>query len=397
MIKRSSLFFALLSIVTPACAQSVPGVLDEADILRAVEQNSPALLRASATSQAESVQARTGNSLSDPELGYTHTWGPSSAAGENEYTVTQGFDFPTVYVQRARIARTKEHIAQTSYRAVRMEVLLKARLAVRQILYLQQRIQVDSLRLADALFARQIALRRAQAGDITSIEENRIEFQTLSARNNLARVRVALQAAVTELSILSGLPAAELTAIGAMPVPPLPPLEQVLEKACVDDPQLCCANAGQDAALAERRLAVSKALPRFSAGYKHSTSDGLRFNGVVVGMSVPLFESRNTVRLARLRQQEAQALAHELETGLRAEITARYRQAQQLESLFASYRQVGSWDEKSVLLRKALDGGTMSILEYFTQLDTVYRGMDEENELVYNYHSLLIELGKYTL
>ena len=49
------------------------------------------------------------------------------------------------------------------------------------------------------------------------------------------------------------------------------------------------------------------------------------------------------------------------------------------------------------MLRKALQEGSLTILEYFTELDPVYRHMDEVNELLYNYRSLLIELNKYTL
>lgn len=390
------LFAALFAFAT-VNAQPGPRVWDEADILRAVESNSPTLQRAAAAAQAQRTQARTGNSLPDPELGYTHTWGSSGSAGENEYTVSQGFDFPSAYVQRGRLAGAREHAADAAYRNQRIAVLLQARLAVQRILYLQKRLEVDSLRLADALFARQIALRRAEAGDITSIEENRIGFQALSAQNNLTRTRMALQTARTELSVLSGLPAAELTAITPMPVPPLPPLEQLVDKACADDPQLCAAKADQQAALAERRLAVSLALPRFNAGYKHSTSDGMNFNGVTAGMSLPLFSPRNTVRLARLRQEESRALSREIETRLTAEIAARYAQARQLETMFASYGPQQDREGKSVLLRKALDAGSMSILEYFTQLDPVYRNMDEWNELTYNYRSLVIELGKYAL
>lgn len=389
------LFLLILPGVFPL--GSAAQTIGEADLLQAVERHSPGLQSAAATARSNQIEARTGNTLPNPELEYIHSWGSSGAVGEDEFTATQGFDFPTAYVQRTRAARAREDAAQASYRQVRMETLLQARLAVQEILYLQKRIEVDSLRLADAEFARQIARVRAQAGDITSIEENRIEFQSLSARNNLTRTRMALETALTSLSSLSGLSLGADVQIEPMPLPALAPLEQVLEQAYAADPALSAARASGQAAQADRRLAVSLALPKFSAGYKYSSSDGAKFHGVVAGMSIPLFESRNTVRLARARQAEVEATTLALETNLTADLTAKYSQACRLEAMSRTYQSGGEGAEKSALLRKALQEGSLTILEYFTELDPVYRHMDEINELSYNYRSLLIELNKYTL
>lgn len=389
------LFLLILPGVFPL--GSAAQTIGEADLLQAVERHSPGLQSAAATAHSSQIEARTGNTLPNPELEYIHSWGSSGAVGEDEFTATQGFDFPTAYVQRTRAARAREDAAQASYRQVRMETLLQARLAVQEILYLQKRIEVDSLRLADAEFARQIARVRAQAGDITSIEENRIEFQSLSARNNLTRTRMALETALTSLSSLSGLSLGADVQIEPMPLPALAPLEQVLEQAYAADPALSAARASGQAAQADRRLAVSLALPKFSAGYKYSSSDGAKFHGVVAGMSIPLFESRNTVRLARARQAEVEATTLALETDLTADLTAKYSQACRLEAMSRTYQSGGEGAEKSALLRKALQEGSLTILEYFTELDPVYRHMDEINELSYNYRSLLIELNKYAL
>lgn len=389
------LFLLILPGVFPL--GSAAQTIGEADLLQAVERHSPGLQSAAATAHSSQIEARTGNTLPNPELEYIHSWGSSGAVGEDEFTATQGFDFPTAYVQRTRAARAREDAAQASYRQVRMETLLQARLAVQEILYLQKRIEVDSLRLADAEFARQIARVRAQAGDITSIEENRIEFQSLSARNNLTRTRMALETALTSLSSLSGLSLGADVQIEPMPLPALAPLEQVLEQAYAADPALSAARASGQAAQADRRLAVSLALPKFSAGYKYSSSDGAKFHGVVAGMSIPLFESRNTVRLARARQAEVEATTLALETNLTADLTAKYSQVCRLEAMSRTYQSGGEGAEKSALLRKALQEGSLTILEYFTELDPVYRHMDEINELSYNYRSLLIELNKYAL
>lgn len=371
--------------------------LSEAEILRTVELNCPVLKNIAATADAEMIQARTGNSLSDPQFDYTHTWGNSGAAGEDEFTLTQGFDFPTAYAQRNKAAKANAQVANANYQALRTEQLLSARLLVQEIIYLQKRKTVDSLRLNDALYAERIAQRRNEAGDITVIEENRTQIQLLSARNALARTQMALASALAKLSSMTCTPLTEDVSITAMPLPELPPLEQVLEKAYAADASLTAAKASQQAALMQRRLATSLALPKFSAGYKHSRSDGLNFNGLIVGMSIPIFESRHTVKLARARQTEAETSYESQHAALTTQIRAAYLQAQSLGAMRAFYAENRAPKDKAGVLKKALEAGQMGILEYFTELDSVYRNMEEWIEVTYNYNSLVIELDKYSL
>ena len=180
-------------------------------------------------------------------------------------------------------------------------------------------------------------------------------------------------------------------------MPELPPLEQVLEKAYAADASLTAAKASQQAALMQRRLATSLALPKFSAGYKHSRSDGLNFNGLIVGMSIPIFESRHTVKLARARQTEAETSYESQHAALTTQIRAAYLQAQSLGAMRAFYAENRAPKDKAGVLKKALEAGQIGILEYFTELDSVYRNMEEWIEVTYNYNSLVIELDKYSL
>ena len=80
----------------------------ESSVISAVENNSPELKAARALLDAQIGETRTGNSLPDPEVGYNHMWGTSVAAGESdEFTASQGFDFPTAYIHRSKAAKSK--------------------------------------------------------------------------------------------------------------------------------------------------------------------------------------------------------------------------------------------------------------------------------------------------
>mgnify|MGYP003623797781 CR=1 FL=1 len=82
---------------------------DFLNVLESVEQNNKALEARRKLTSAQTLEARTGNSLQDPEVEYEHAWGkPSSLGQTGELSVSQGFDFPTVYAQRSKLAKIRE-------------------------------------------------------------------------------------------------------------------------------------------------------------------------------------------------------------------------------------------------------------------------------------------------
>ena len=249
----------------------------ESSVISAVENNSPELKAARALLDAQIGETRTGNSLPDPEVGYNHMWGTSVAAGESdEFTASQGFDFPTAYIHPFKSGKIESGWIQgENDDARRMETVLRAKLLIREIAYLQAQVSLQRQRYDDAMHAaNRLAVKRAEAGQITSIEENKIRMQTISAENALQRSRMALKTARIQLSVLSGRP--QDGTVTPDPLPQLPSLEAALQRAMEQDPSLTASRADITTALSEKKLATSMALPKFNAGYKYSNSDGLK-------------------------------------------------------------------------------------------------------------------------
>lgn len=368
----------------------------ESSVISAVESNSPELKAARAMLDAQIGETRTGNSLPDPEIGYNHMWGTSVAAGESdEFTASQGFDFPTAYIHRSKAAKSKTAGYRAQYDALRMETVLRAKLLIREIAYLQAQVSLQKRRYDDAVHAARLAVKRAGAGQITSIEENKIRMQTVSAENALQRSQMALKTARIQLSVLSGGFFPQDGTVMPDPLPQLPSLEAALQKAMEQDPSLKASRADITTAMSEKKLAASMALPKFNAGYKYSNSDGLKFNGVTAGMSIPIFQSRGTVKLARARMAESESNMENIRTSISADIAAKHAQATALEKMEKAYGTDTESGAKAELLKKALDAGQISILEYFVELETVYRNMEEYNEISYDYSVLNIQLNKY--
>lgn len=170
---------------------------------------------------------------------------------------------------------------------------------VQEIIYLAKTQNGRQLRLNDALYAERIAQRRNEAGDITVIEENRTQIQLLSARNALARTQMALASALAKLSSMTCTPLTEDVSITAMPLPGTASagtgFGKSLRGGCLPDRRQGFATGRPDATPAGHFAGpaqIQRRVQTFPFGR-------LNFNGLIVGMSIPIFESRHTVKLAR--------------------------------------------------------------------------------------------------
>jgi len=93
-MKRLIIFLlAFISMTVNAAAQtSIEEVLHE------VEQNNTTLVALKQRVNAETIGNKTDLSLPNPEVEFNYLFGsPSSIGNRTDISVTQGFDFPTVY------------------------------------------------------------------------------------------------------------------------------------------------------------------------------------------------------------------------------------------------------------------------------------------------------------
>jgi len=145
--------------------------------------------------------------------------------------------------------------------------------------------------------------------------------------------------------------------------------------------------ADNEVGISEKQIKLSKAmsLPKFSGGYMSESVVGESFNGISVGMSIPLWENKNTVKLASAQQQVALELANDKKVQTYNQLKGQYEKAINLQKTLASYREALQMVNSSDLLKKALDAGELSLIEYMLELTLYYETTDRflsiENEL----------------
>ncbi|NQU53239.1 MAG: TolC family protein [Bacteroidetes bacterium] len=126
-------------------------------------------------------------------------------------------------------------------------------------------------------------------------------------------------------------------------------------------------------------------MPKFSGGYMSESVVGESFKGVSVGMSIPLWENKNKVKLATAQQQVALEIANDAKLQSYNQFKGQYEKAKSLQKTLASYKEALQMVNSSDLLKKALDAGELSLIEYILELtlyyETTHKFISVENEL----------------
>lgn len=111
-------------------------------------------------------------------------------------------------------------------------------------------------------------------------------------------------------------------------------------------------------------------LPKWSVGYMGEFIPEQRFQGVTVGLTLPLWENENRVRQAQAEAVATAQQRNDVELRYRSQWQRLYAQDAQLRETVERYAAVFSQHNNADLLYKAYTSGEMPLLNYL--LETEY-------------------------
>ena len=134
MKKYISLFIPALLLYSAAQAQQ-----DINSVLKSIESRNKTLQAESRLHETRQLEAHTGNYLANPTVELNQLWADRSAGGNvNELAVVQGFDFPTVYTNKHKLADLKATTSGYQYAVSRQQILLSAQQLCLEVIYLHK-------------------------------------------------------------------------------------------------------------------------------------------------------------------------------------------------------------------------------------------------------------------
>lgn len=362
-------------------AQGIEGVLHQ------IEQNNLSLRAHSSLTEARSLDARTANQLPNPQVQYVHAWGTPAEAGKNgELVATQSFDFPTAYARRSQMAKMQRSHFTADHALVRQQTLLEAKQLCIDLIALRRQKAIANERAQNAEHIAAIYASRLEAGKGTIIEKNRADMELTAARNAASMIEIEIEAAENRLRTLNGGVEVTFADTEYAPLAELLPLAEMETLYSTADPSLLVTASQVEIAEQSVKVERAKTLPQFTVGYKLAHSTGQHFNGIVVGMSVPIFSGYRNTRAAKAQAAYAEAEHLSAINDVRTSLAAMYERTEVLERSIAEYRQIESemGDYRSYLSR-AIEAGQISIIDYYSSLanyyDVVSARIDFERQL----------------
>ncbi|WP_102408601.1 TolC family protein [Parabacteroides bouchesdurhonensis] len=390
-------YIIVVSLVLTAFSAGAQTSIDE--VLRSIETNNKDLQANGQLTTAMKLETKLDNNLPDPSVSYTHQYGNKEGMGiQGELVASQSFDFPTVYAQRSKLSKTKSVALDRQHADFRQQILLQAKTVCLDLVLLNQQKSLSDLRLQNARQLADLYEKRLSTGDANILETNKINLELLNAQNEARMNEAARVAKLQELATLNGGIAINFTDTVYAPVQDVLSFEDFKVEAMAANPQLLSLQSAQTAALRQINVNKAKGLPGFELGYRLNTATGgERFNGFLVGVSIPLFSNRNNVKQAKAQSLYADLQLESTSYTVESELHQLYNQSTALKTSMDEYSRVLNSQNNLALLNKAIQTGQISMIEYFVDVTTYYQSMQNYMQLQNEYQKVMAQLYKYKL
>lgn len=368
-------------------------------VLQSIEANNKELQANAQLTAARKLEARLDNNLPDPSVTYAHQYGNKEGLGiQGELVASQSFDFPSVYVQKNKLTKTKAVGLDRQQAEFRQQVLLQAQEICLDLVLLNQQKSLLDVRRQNAEQLSALYATRLQTGDANILETNKIDLELLNARNEARMNEAARVVKLQELATLNGGLAISFTDTVYGILKEILSFDELKADAMSSNVQLLTLQSEKAAALRQISVSKSKGLPGLELGYRLNTAaGGERFNGFLVGVSIPLFSNRNNVKQAKAQTRYTEMQLESTTTTVEQELQQFYTQSLALKSSLDEYSQVLKAQNSLALLNKAIQAGQISMIEYFVDVTTYYQTMQNYMQIQNEYQKIMARIYRYKL
>ncbi|HSO85951.1 MAG TPA: TolC family protein [Draconibacterium sp.] len=382
-----------LIICVQANAQS-----DLETVLSQISRNNKTLQSNAQFWEAQKMQFKTGNTPVDPVIEYDYLSGsPADAGNQHEFKLVQKFDFPTVYVKKSQLAEQQTAQAEFELTAARQNILLDAKTICLELVYRNKmHLQLEQQKNNNEKLLTDFQTR-LDKGEGNILDVNKAKLQLIEIRREFQE-NLSDKAQLNErLTALNGGNQITFTDTIYPAVSVISSFVQLQTDYENADP--IKKSLEQQKLISQKSLELSKAmwLPKIEAGYRYQGILGQTYNGIHTGISIPLWENKNSVKLqnAKLLFQDLNLQDHQ--TTIDTEIKQKFEKYTNLKITLNDYQTAFESINSTRVLNKALSLGEISTIEYFLEMNYYNTALKNYLQTEKDYHRVIAELFKYQL
>ncbi len=388
-----NIIIAIICIVSFNISISAQNNIDS--VLSEIERNNTTLSALRQKAEANKLGNKTGIYLQNPEVEFNYLWGNDVVGNRTDFSIKQTFDFPTAYKYKNQISNIKNEQVELEYQKQRKELLLESRLICYDLIYMNA-LQVElSKRLSHTEKIAVSYKAKLDAGETNILEYNKAQLNLLNLSKELESLNIEKEALQGELTRLNGGTPVMLS-VSEFQVSKIPlDFEQWYVQAEQSNPLFNWLK--KEIELSQKQISLNKtmSLPKLQAGYMSESVIGQDFKGVTVGLSIPLWENKNTVKYSKANTLAMKNAAHDNKVQLYNHLKVLHAKAIGLQKNVSDYKKNLKLFNNSELVAKALDKGEISLIEYILELSIYYESVNNLLQSELEMNKTVAELNKY--
>lgn len=342
------------------------------EALSAIASNNTELHAIEAGNAARELQLRSENTLPATSVEYSPFFRSGvSGVASSELIVSQEFDFPTLYKTRSNQASLERNVLDNEAGTRRKEILTEAQSYLLELVLLKEERGIIDARMNDTKALLLAYEQRLNAGAVTKLEYNKVLLESQDLQRELLDIENQTISISNILKGLNGNKELDLTDLkysqsaGTLEVPDNSSIM------ISDDQSVKAIKSEIEAARNEMKLSKSGWLPAFTIGYRRNTEEKLASNGFLIGASLPLFSNSSKIKASQSRLNAGQIAYENVISQARARIAENTDRLRIQQQILATY-DYELMSETLELYRKSLDGGQITVTDYYIETSMLY-------------------------
>ncbi len=365
----------------------VDGVLVE------IEKNNTTLMALRNSLDAEKIGNKTGLGPSDPEVEFNYLWGKPAVFGNRiDFSVKQSFDFPTAYAYKRQLSTLKNEQVEWAYAKQRNDVLGQARKLCAELVYYNALLNELNTQQAHAQKLLEAYTAKFNAGEVSVLEYNKVQLYQIKTKKIVEIKAIEREALLAELTGLNG--GLSLSFSDSLfTMQPIPAnFEDWYNRIEASNPVLQWVR--RELAISEKqvKLTASMNLPKIQAGYMSETLVGEQFRGLTLGISIPLWEQKNTIRRAKAESKAIKSREADAVVQFYHSLKSAYHKVTALQQRVVDYRTYIALFSNEDLLEKAFVKGELSLTDFLYELNVSVETRTDLLEMERSLHRSYCEL-----
>lgn len=390
-MKRLTIYLIVTLLVQQVFAQS-----SIVDVLRIVEANNPTIKALDAHFSSVKADVRSDILPPNPTAEFGRFPAMQGSGMKYAWGASQHFEFPTVYAKASQLAKATDQLSDLQLRAAKQDILLDAKHVIIDLIYSQKLLAEHKERENYTKSILSVIQKKVDVGQASSLDLNNARLRVAEVSQKVmeseARVRVAQQ----RLLMMNGnntLPQIDPNIFA----PKLNGVDSILSIAYNLDPRFEIAKQMVNRSSMQFSLTKHKGLPELEIGYQSEKTDTEHFAGFRAGLSIPLWGNTGKVRAAKMNLNAMQAESESFISEIKLYYHEKYIDAQNMQARINDLKQAIASFSNMSLLRKALDLGQVSIIDFFQEAIFIYQLNDNLLEIESEYHKQIASLYRFEL